>query len=487
MTARDEHLRQLVHGARILVGGVWRPSGSGTTFEVQDPQDGAAIAVVGDADRADAAEAVAAAAAAGRTWGMAPNRERYEVLTRAARLLEARREPLAQVITAESGKPIVEARQEAVSTFRFFDWYAQEALRMAGEHWTEVSEGRDAIVRPEPIGVVAAITPWNYPAFLVACKAAAALAAGCGVVLKPAEQTPLSALAIGRALDEAGLPPGVLSVIPTSRPERLGDVLLGPGVDCVSFTGSREVGELLLDRSAHDVKRVLLELGGNAPAIVLDDADVDRAVTALIRARFMNGGQTCVAVNRIYVTPGIADRFATAYAEAAARLRVGPSEHESTELGPLIEPAAIDRISAQVGRLVEQGGRIATGGGRPDGMGERYFAATVVLGDGSEPEASREELFGPVAFVQRCQDEADAIRRANDSEYGLSAYLFTEDLGHALEVSRRLVAGSVAINGPLASEVQLPFGGMRASGLGRERGRAGLEAFLELKTVHIVK
>ena len=471
----------------LLIAGDWVGSSDGSTFPVMNPATWSSVASVADATAADAHRAIEAAAAGLATWRTTTGRERWAILERAARLMEERHEQLSVILTSETGKPIVEARAEIASTVRFFQWYSHEALRISGEYWPAVARDRDAVVVKEPIGVVVAITPWNFPSFMVACKVAPALAAGCSVVLKPAEQTPLSALAIAEILTEAGLPAGVLNVITASDARRVSEALLtSRDVECISFTGSREVGTLILKAAADGIKRVLLELGGNAPAVVLDDADIDLAVRSLLRARFANTGQACVAVNRIYVTEGVADEFISKFSLAAAGLRIGAAMDEGTQLGPLIDAAAFERIGDQVQAAIADGGRVVAGGGPVPGGGATYFQPTVIDLGLDESAVTRQEIFGPVALIQRCENEQDAVRRANDTEYGLSAYVFTRDQRIGMSVARRLVAGSVAINGALSSETQLPFGGMRTSGLGRERGRAGIEEFLELKTIHVI-
>ncbi|TDE15855.1 aldehyde dehydrogenase family protein [Jiangella asiatica] len=472
----------------LFVDGAWTPGATGETFEVFDPASGRVLATVADAGADDAAAAVTAAAAALPGWAATPGWERYEVLRGAVEAMRKNQDDLAVLICAETGKPLAEARAEARNTVRFFEWFGHETMRLPGQAWSDVAAGRDAVVLQEPVGVVAAITPWNFPGFMVACKVGAALAAGCPVVLKPAEQTPLTALAIAKAFQTAGLPPGVLNVLPTSHPARVGEVLLAhPDVACVSFTGSRRVGELLMREAAATVKRVLLELGGNAPVVVLDDADLDLAVAQLVRARYLNAGQACVAANRVYVVESVAADFVAALTEAVRGLRVGDPLESTSDLGPMIDLAAVERIEAQLAAAVGDGGSLVTGGDRLRSNDvSAYVSPAIVSADGDrQPGVFAEELFGPLLAVVRCRDADEAVQLANATDYGLAGYVFAGSAARGMEIARRLRVGSVGVNCALVSEPQLPFGGVRASGLGRERGRAGVEEFLETKTVQL--
>lgn len=474
----------------LFIGGRLRPAAGDRRFPVHDPATGEELARVADATTDDVVAAVSAADAAREGWARTPPWERYEVLRDAAVALRRDALTLAALITAETGKPLAEARGEAHNTARFFEWFAHETLRLPGSAWPEITSSRDAVVAAEPVGVVAAITPWNFPAFMVACKAAAALAAGCPVVLKPAEQTPLTALFIARTLHTAGLPEGVLNTVPTSDPAAAGAVFLHDArVDCVSFTGSRAIGELLMREAAASIKRVLLELGGNAPAVVLGDADIAATARSLVQARYLNAGQACMAANRVYVVEDVADALLAELATAVRALRVGDPRRDGTDIGPLIDLSAVRRIEGQLSQAVAQGGKLACGGERAmeTAASAGIHPAILTARAGQEPEVFAEEIFGPVLAVVRCADEAEAVERANDTDYGLAAYVFTGDMGRARGVARALRAGSVAVNCALTSEPQLPFGGMKASGLGRERGRAGVEEFLELKTIQFAR
>lgn len=488
MKSTETVIESLV-GARPgpFVDGRWRESAS-QTFDVANPATGTLLTSVGHATAADADAAVDAANRALPHWAGMPGWQRYEILRSGVEMLRAGQDDLAHLISAESGKPMAEGRAEARNTVRFLEWFSHETMRLPGAVWPGVVDGRDAFVTNEPLGVVAAITPWNFPGFMMACKVGAALAAGCTVVAKPAEQTPLTALAIVRAFDAAGVPPGVLNIVPTGDPAAVGDVLATHrDVACVSFTGSREVGERLMRAAASTIKHVLLELGGNAPVVVLDDADVDRTVAHLIRARYANAGQACVAANRVYVLEPIADEMVARLVDAVQALRVGDPFDDDTDLGPLIDLDAVERIEAQMQAVQAEGATLACGGRRLRETGvSAFIQPAVVTADAADHPASlAEEFFGPVLSVIRCPTEDEAIAQANASNYGLAGYVFAGDREHGVSVARRLRVGSVGVNCALVSEPQLPFGGTRASGLGRERGRIGVEEFLETKTIQV--
>jgi len=484
----DAHVNvvQRVAGDRpgSWIGGQWPEQPE--TFEVTDPATGELLAAVGDATADDARAAVRAADEALQRWSTRPGWERYEVLRRATELLRDRSADLAALICAETGKPLAEAQGEARNTVRFFDWFSHEAWRLPGQAWPDVAAGRDAAVLHEPVGVVVAITPWNFPGFMVACKVGAALAAGCTVVLKPAPQTPLTAVAIARAFQEAGLPDGVLNLVTSADPECVSDVLLGaPEVACISFTGSRRVGEIVMTRAATSIKRVLLELGGNAAAVVLPDADVARTADELVRARFLNAGQACMAANRVYVVEPAADALIAELSARVSGIVVGDPRDENTTMGPLIDRAAVERLESQLARAVAEGGEVVAGGGRHgESPASAFLEPTILVASAThQPPTLGEELFGPVLSVVRCRDEDEAIRLANATEYGLAGYVFAADQARAIGVARRLRVGSVGVNSALTSEPPLPFGGMKGSGLGRERGRVGVEEYLETKTI----
>lgn len=472
--------------SRLLVGGAWVPSASSESFPVREPATGELLAQVSDATGEDVQVAVELAATALPGWRGLTASARYEILQRAIGLLRDRQPALAEIVVRETGKPIAEARGEVANSLRFFDFFSHEALRLPGEYWPGVQDDRDAYVVHEPVGIVGAITPWNFPAFMVACKVGAALAAGCAVVLKPAEQTPLTALAIAEAFVDAGVPAGILSVLPTSDPAGVGQALLeNPEVACLTFTGSTAVGQRLLAGAAPGVKRVLLELGGNAPVIIADDVDVDAVVGQVVRARYANAGQACVAANRVYVHQGVAERFLNRFTDAVKALRVGDPWDASTNIGPLIGRRAVETLEAQVAKAVAEGATLVTGGRRArDTPTSAYMEPGVLAAEGDIGVFS-EEFFGPVASVVVARDDDDAVRRANDSTYGLSAYVFTADEGRGRHIADQIRSGNVGVNCALTSDPALPFGGVRMSGIGRERGRAGVLEFLESKTIQV--
>ncbi|MBW1640437.1 NAD-dependent succinate-semialdehyde dehydrogenase [Microbacterium resistens] len=474
--------------SRMLIGGEWVPAASGATFAVWDPATGDRLADVADAGSADVRAAIAAAGAARESWRDTVASDRYATLQRAVAILRDRQGRIADLIVGETGKPLAEARGEIANSLRFFDFFSHEALRLPGEYWPRVQEDRDAYVVHEPVGVVAAITPWNFPAFMVACKVGAALAAGCAVVLKPAEQTPLTALAIAEAFVDAGLPAGVLSVVPTSDPAAIGEVLLEhPEVACLTFTGSTAVGQRLLAGAAGGVKRMLLELGGNAPVIITDDVEVDAVVRHVVRARYANAGQACVAANRVYVHQGVADRFVERFTDAVRGLRVGDPWDAATDIGPLIDRRAVETLEDQIARALAGGASLVAGGRRVRDTATSAFLEPGVLTSEGGIGVFSEEFFGPIASVVVVQDDDEAVRRANDTTYGLSAYVFSGDEGRGRLIADRVRSGNVGVNCALTSDPALPFGGVRMSGIGRERGRAGVLEFLESKTIQIAR
>lgn len=474
----------------LFLGGIWQASTSGREFSVIDPAHGTEIACVAEAGTEDVQLALRAARAALPEWCGMASWKRYRILRDAALMLEQDSEQLAVVLTAESGKPIAEARAEVRNTIRFLDWFSHETLRLPGQHWATILPDREMTVHAEPIGVVAAVTPWNFPGFLVACKIGAALAAGCTVILKPAEQTPLTALSIAKAFEMAGMPAGTLNVLPTSHPAVVGNALADAReVACISFTGSKEVGQRLLHKGAEGIKRVLLELGGNSPALVLEDADLDLAAKELVRARFGNSGQTCVAVNRVYAVRSVSEKLLERLCTLVHELRAEDPLLETCNLGPLIDMSAVERIEGQIEAAVAQGAQIRIGGKRIRKTdASAFIEPTVLVADAArQPAVLQEELFGPVMAVVVCKNEEEALSLANDAEYGLAGYIFAGDASHGDALARQLKVGTVGINRALVSEPQLPFGGMGGSGLGRERGRAGVEEFLETKTIQCGK
>ncbi len=452
----------------------------GDRFPVADPATGRTLATVPACGRGETRRAVEAAAAALAGWAQRTAAERAARLREFHAAVLESREDLARILTAEQGKPLEEARAEIGYGAAFLLFYAEEARRTLGETIPSPWPGSSLFVTREPVGVVAAITPWNFPSAMILRKVAPALAAGCPVVVKPAEQTPLSALALAELADRVGLGGGLLQVI-TGPPEPIGAELCAhPSVRKLSFTGSTEVGRKLLAACAPTIKRVSLELGGHAPFLVFEDADLPAAVDGALAAKFRNAGQTCVCPNRFLVHDALAESFAEQLAERARGLPVGPGTREGVRIGPLIDEAGLAKVEAHVADALAKGARLLCGGERHP-LGGTFYPPTVLLGATPSMRLAREETFGPVAPIFRFRDEEEAVALANDTDYGLAAYLYTRDLGRAFRVSRALESGMVAVNAGMLSTEVAPFGGVKHSGLGREGGHAGIEAFLEMK------
>jgi len=466
----------------LLIDGHWvTPSGL-ARFDVTNPSTGAVLAQVAKGGKAEAEAAIAAANAALPDWRDRTAKERSTILRRWHDLVVEHVEDLARILTAEQGKPLAEARAEILYGAAFFEFYAEEAKRIHGELLPSFARDRRIAVMKQPIGVVAAITPWNFPMAMIPRKAAPALAAGCTMVLKPASATPLSALALGELAIRAGLPPGVFNVVPGSA-GAVGDALVTSDiVRKVTFTGSTEVGRELMAKAAGTIKKVALELGGNAPVVVFDDADLEAAVAGTIATKFRNMGQTCVCANRIYVQSGIYDRYLAALTAAVAALQIGDGLAAGVQQGPLIDMAAVEKCEAHIADALARGARVVTGGGR-HALGGSYFQPTVLAGATQDMLIAREETFGPVAPVFRFETEAEAVRLANDTEYGLAAYFFTVDHARVWRFSEALEFGIVGVNTGATSYEGAPFGGMKASGIGREGSRHGIDEFLEIKYV----
>ena len=480
--ARTDLLKQ-----QNFINGHWCDSASGAVHDVSDPATGEVFARVPDSSEDDARQATVAAQAAFEGWRTLPARDRARFLKRWHALIVANTEDLARIISREQGKPLVEGRGEVAYGASYVEWFAEEAVRSYGDIIPEQVRGRKLMVTKEPVGVVAAITPWNFPLAMIARKIAPALAAGCTVVAKPAEDTPLTALALVRLAEEAGLPPGVLNIVTSSRAqvgEVVGAWLLDSRVRKITFTGSTAVGKHLARESADTLKRLSLELGGNAPFIVFEDADLDAAVNGLMAAKFRNGGQTCVSPNRVYVQNSVYDEFARKLAERVGALRVGPASREDSQIGPMINARAVDKIETHVQDAVAQGGTVLVGGQRLRNEvadGPHYFAPTVI-GDATEEMAlASEETFGPVVPLFRFGSEDEVVKRANDTPFGLAAYFYSRDMVRVSRVAERLQTGLVGINeGVLASEAA-PFGGVKESGYGREGSRHGLDDYMQTK------
>jgi len=469
-----------------LIDGQWRPAADAARFAVFDPAAGTLITEVADSGAADALAATDAAAAALPAWRARPPRERAALLRAWHATVIAHTEDLARLISLEQGKPLAEARNEVAYGASYIAWFAEEATRIYGDLIPQQQAGKQMSAIKEAIGVVAAITPWNFPLAMIARKFAPALAAGCTVVAKPAEDTPLTALALVALGVEAGLPKGVINLITCSRDNAVGAVaawLHDPRVRKITFTGSTQVGKYLARESADTLKKLSLELGGNAPFIVFDDADLDAAVSGLISAKFRNGGQTCVSPNRVYVQDGVYDKFAALLSARVAAFKVAPATDPAAQIGPMINLRAVDKIARHVEDAVAHGAHILTGGTRLPHLGPHYFSPTVLGNATKKMMLADEETFGPVAPLFRFNDEAEVIREANDTPFGLAAYFYSQDLRRIARVTAALESGIVGVNeGAIASEAA-PFGGVKESGYGREGSRYGLEDYLSIKYV----
>lgn len=464
----------------LFIGGIWTAGTAGDRTSVSDPATGTELARTARATESDVIAAIEAATVAQVSWGRLPAPDRARVLRRWYELILEHEEGLAALLTAEQGKPLAEALGEIRYGASFVEWYAEESKRMYGDVIPTNNAGRRLITIRQPIGVVAAITPWNFPSAMILRKAGPALAAGCAMVLKPAGETPLSALALTVLAERAGLPPGVLNVV-MGDAVMIGRVLTShPAVRALSFTGSTTVGQQLMRQGADNVLKLALELGGNAPLIVFDDADLDEAVTGAIASKFRNAGQTCVCANRIYVQSGIHDEFVDAFTARVAELRVGNGFDEKSTQGPLISQAALDKVQEHISDAVAKGAQVVLGG-QVAVEGGHFFQPTILVGATSDMKIASEETFGPVAPIFRFETEAEAIEMANDTPFGLASYFFTHDLGRVIRVAEALDFGVVGINTGMISYEGAPFGGMKHSGLGREGSRHGLDEFTEMK------
>jgi succinate-semialdehyde dehydrogenase/glutarate-semialdehyde dehydrogenase len=462
---------------RCYIGGAWTGEPADA---VDNPATGKLVGRVPHFGETEAVRAVEAAEEAFKTWSRSLAKERSRILRRWFELILENKEDLALLMTSEQGKPLTEARGEVDYAASFVEFYAEEAKRVYGE--TIPSHRADAriVVIKQPIGVIAAITPWNFPAAMITRKVAPALAAGCTAVIKPAPETPLTALALAALAERAGIPPGVLNIITGDAPAIGGVLTSHPAVRFVGFTGSTEVGKLLMRQSASTVKKVALELGGNAPFIVFDDADIEAAAEGAIVSKFRNMGQTCVCANRIYAQAGIYDEFVAALAKKVMDLKVGNGVEVGVTQGPLITMDAIDKVERHIADAVGQGARVVVGGKR-HALGGSFFEPTVLANVSTRMLVTREETFGPVAPVYRFEDEADVIAQANATEYGLAAYFYARDLGRVFRVAEALEYGMVGVNTGLVATEVAPFGGVKESGIGREGSHHGLEEFVEMK------
>jgi succinate-semialdehyde dehydrogenase/glutarate-semialdehyde dehydrogenase len=470
----------------MLIGGAWCEAASGRRMAVRNPATDALIAEVPDGDGADCQRAIGAAAAAFPAWSAITALERSTMLRGLAARMNAHAERLAALCTAESGKPLAESRTEVAYAASFLDWFAEEGRRAYGRVIPASDRAKRLLTLRRPVGVAAAITPWNFPLAMVTRKMGPALAAGCTQVLKPAEQTPLCALAIAELAVEAGLPAGVLNVVTGSDPAAIaGEFFRGMTVRHVSFTGSTEVGKILIRQSADSVIRVSLELGGHAPFIVFDDADLDAAVAGAVASKFRNSGQTCVCANRFLVQRGVRRAFVERFAAAVRALKVGPGDQPGTQVGPLIDDAGARKVADHVADAVAKGATVACGGNpaRVPGGSARFFEPTVLEGVTPAMRCATEETFGPVAPVMEFGTEGEALALANATPYGLAAYCFTRDGARIMRMAEALQYGIVGINDALPACAQAPFGGVKQSGLGREGGAEGLEEYLDTRYV----
>lgn len=462
-----------------LIGGEWVDGRS--RFAVSDPATGQLLCEVANLDAAQAQEALQAANKAWPAWRARPAKDRAAILMKWFQLLHQHADDLARIMTAEQGKPLAEARGEVVYGASFIEWFAEEARRVYGETIPATDAGKRYLVIKQPIGVCAAITPWNFPIAMITRKVAPALAAGCPVVIKPAEQTPLSALAVAELAQRAGMPAGVLNVLTADGAHsiEIGKVLCDSDiVRHLSFTGSTEVGRILMRQCAPTIKKLSLELGGNAPFIVFDDADIDSAVEGAMISKYRNAGQTCVCANRLYVQEGVYDAFIEKLAARTGTIKVGNGFDSGVTQGPLIDDQALAKVEQHVADATSKGARVLTGGKR---IGSRFFEPTVLADARPDMLCAREETFGPVAPVFRFKTEEEAVALANDTEFGLASYFYSRDIGRIFRVGEALEYGMVGINTGLISTAEVPFGGVKQSGLGREGSRHGIEDYLEMK------
>ncbi|WP_311028588.1 NAD-dependent succinate-semialdehyde dehydrogenase [Mesorhizobium koreense] len=467
-----------------LIGGEWVQADSGATIDVINPATGLKMGTVPKGGRAETRRAIEAAAEAFKSWRKTSALERSKLLHKLADALLDNQDSLAELLTMEQGKSLTESKGEIGSSAAYVRWFAEEGRRTYGDVVPSPWADRRILVNREPVGVIAAITPWNFPSSMLARKIGPALAAGCTTVVKPASQTPYSGLAWGALCEEVGIPKGVVNIVTGSAGEIGDEICENPIVRKVTFTGSTEVGKILLQKAAATVKKVSMELGGNAPFLVFDDADLDRAVAGAIAAKYRNSGQTCVCTNRFYVQAGIHDKFVEKLAEATNSLKVGSGLEDGTQQGPLIDGKAVEKVEEFVADAVSKGGKVIAGGKR-HALGGTFFEPTVISGATNDMRFTQEEIFGPVAPIYRFEKEEDAVALANDTVYGLACYFYTGDLGRAFRVMEGLKYGLVGVNEGVITTPEAPFGGMKESGLGREGGHQGIDDYLDTKYVCI--
>jgi len=468
---------------QLYIAGVWRDGSEGGTVDVQDPATGETIAAVADATPEDALDALSAAHDAFARWRETPPRERGEILRRAYQVMTERADVLALLMTLEMGKPLAESRAEVTYAAEFLRWYSEEAVRIDGRFTTHQAGSGRLLTMKQPVGPCLFITPWNFPLAMGTRKIGPAIAAGCTMVVKPAKLTPLSMLALAQILEHAGVPPGVLNVVTSSSSGRVMEPLIrDPRTRKLSFTGSTDVGRRLMEQASEQLLRVSMELGGNAPFVVFEDADLDAALDGAMIAKMRNIGEACTAANRFHVHESLASAFADGLAERMGAMKIGRGTEEGVEVGPLIDEDQLAKVAELVDDAVQRGAHVLCGGARVNRPGT-FYEPTVLVDVPAEARLLREEVFGPVAPVRSFSTEAQAVAEANDTEFGLVAYLYTRDLARALRVSERLETGMVGLNQGLVSNAGAPFGGVKQSGFGREGGPEGLEEYLECKYV----
>lgn len=473
---------------KMYIDGAWEEAGEGKTFEVRNPANSEVVGILPDAGAKETRRAIEAADRAFPKWAHTPAKERGEILRRTQNLMAEQRDEIAKLVVLENGKPYEEAKGEVGFSMGYFGWFAEEARRTYGETVPSPFANKRLWVMQQPVGVVGAITPWNFPANMITRKIAPALAAGCTVVLKPASATPMTALAIAQCAHDAGLPQGVFNVITAARSADIGHELLSnPLVKKIAFTGSTDVGKSLMEQAARQIKRISFELGGNAPFIVFDDADFDAALEGAIAMKFLRvGGQSCICANRIFVQDTIADRFIQGFIDRTRRLKIGHGFEPGAQIGPLINKEALENMKRLVETAAQRGAKILTGG-KPltdQGMDKGFFFAPTVLTDCKDDmPVCVEEIFGPIAPILTFKTEEEVIRRANETTYGLAAYFYSRDVARIIRVSEGLESGLIGVNDAAGYTHEIPFGGFKESGLGREGGKQGMEEYMEVKSV----
>jgi succinate-semialdehyde dehydrogenase / glutarate-semialdehyde dehydrogenase len=469
----------------MYLDGKWIGNDFEVFTEIINPATKEVLGAVPTGGAFEAEQAVVAAHKAFKTWSKKTADERYHLLMKWYQLIDKNKQEIARIMTMEQGKPLKEALGEVQYANGFISWYAEEGKRIYGETIPASHPNKRILVRKEPVGVVAAITPWNFPAAMITRKVAPALAAGCTCVVKPANQTPLTALKMVELAHEAGIPNGVINVI-TGRAAEIGETWLkDPRVTKITFTGSTEVGKTLMRGAAENVKKVSLELGGNAPFIVMDDANLVKAAEGLVQSKFRNAGQTCICTNRVYVQEGIANKFIELFQTELEKLKVGNGLEEGTDIGPLIDKAAYKKVEALVNDAVRKGGKVTYSGFKPAVDNGYFYAPTILTSIHDDMECMKDEIFGPLAPISTFKTEEEVIERANNSRFGLAAYVYTENLSRSFRITEQLEYGIIGLNDALPSAVQVPFGGYKESGLGREGGHFGIEEFLEVKYISI--